>query len=119
MFWPFGLSYRRQVQTAGEVSVIRQALGDLRIMVAHSFQELKQMIEQSTTVQRSAIELIKNLAERLEEIAQHPSAEEVRKLAQDIRQHAEELAGAIAMHAKDDEEEGEAGVEPEEPDEKE
>lgn len=84
-------------------------------MVKSAFEELRDMVAHSTTVQSAAVELLRNLADRLNEIAEHPSAEDIRALSEDIRAHATELGTAIALHAEEEEEEG-GTDEPDEPD---
>lgn len=81
-------------------------------MVSSAFQELREMVAHSATVQSSAVELLKGLADKLNELADHPSADDIRALAQEIKGHAQELGAAIALHeGKNDDEE------PEPPDE--
>lgn len=67
-----------------------------------ALEKLKDAIEHATNVQQGAIVLIKDLADKLNSMAQHPDAEEIRRLAAELRQRADELAGAIAEHADED-----------------
>lgn len=85
----------RHVDIIYEVVVVKQ---ELHKMVAKEFEELRNMISHSTSVQASAVTLLRGLADKLADLADHPSADEIRDLSQDIRQHAGELAAAIAMH---------------------
>lgn len=87
-----------------QIEDILHALGE-NGMVRQSFDELKAHLEHSATVQTSAVELLKDLADRISDIANHPSAQEISALATEVRQHADALAGAIAKHAGDDDEE--------------
>lgn len=82
-------------------------------MVRVSFDQLRQQIEHSTTVQKSAVELIRGLADKIAEIGTHPTPEEMEELANQLRAHAGELANAIALHEGHPEEPDE----PDEPDE--
>ena len=67
-------------------------------MVEAAFNELKEHIEHAANVQQSAIVLIKDMADRLNELANAPSAEAIRELAEKLRTSADELANAIADH---------------------
>lgn len=88
-------------------------------MVTESFRELKELVEHSASVQASAVVLLRDLADRLNEIAKHPTATDIRMLAADIKQHAQELASAVALHAEDKAEEKEEEKEEEKAEEKE
>lgn len=71
-------------------------------MVETAFGKLKQQIEHSTSLQRSAVALITGLGDQLKELAKHPSADEINALADELAAHARELADAIAAHETDD-----------------
>lgn len=110
--WEWLCGNRRQL-TRIEFSIL--ALGEridrlkqeIRVMVREAYLELKEAIDQAANVQEAAIELIKGLADRLAEIAEHPSAEEIRALSTEMRRRAGELADAIALHADEEGEEEE------------
>lgn len=80
----------------------------LREDIDMAFEELKQAIDRSLSVQAAAIVLIKDLADKIANMAQHPNAEEMRKLAAELHQKADDLANAIADKEEDGEDEKEA-----------
>lgn len=67
-------------------------------MVAASILELQHEIERTATVNQAVIALIKDMIERLEEMAQHPDAAKIRELAQQLRTHTDALAHAVDQH---------------------
>lgn len=67
-------------------------------MVAASIQELEHEIEHAATVNAAVIVFLKDLQERLDELAKHPDAARIRELAQQLRAHTDQLAHAISEH---------------------
>ena len=74
-------------------------------MAQQSFEELKTAVEHATTVKQAALELIHDMGDRLADLADHPSPDEIRALAETLRQHADELAAGISDHAGEEPEE--------------
>lgn len=88
---------------------ITQTTQLLQKEIAMAFEELKQAIERAKDVQHAAVVMIQDLAKKLNDLAQHPDAEEMRRLARELHSRADELASAIAEH----EENGEGEEKPE------
>lgn len=89
------------------IDEVMQQQRETHAMVTQAFRELKELVEHSAGVQASAVELLRGLADKLADLAKHPSAADIRALAADIRQQAQELSGAVALHKDKDEEEEE------------
>ena len=80
-------------------------------MARESFQELVNAVEHASSVKAAALVLIRQMGDKLTELATHPSAEELKGLADSLRQHADKLAEGIAEHDEgEDEGEGEGGA---------
>jgi hypothetical protein len=108
----FGFQLARQLDRLfGQQNLIlrnlSQTMREEFAMVQESLAEMKRAIEHAATVKQAAIVLIKDVHDRLTELADHPTAEAIREMAADLRNHADELAAAIAEHEEGHEEEGE------------
>jgi hypothetical protein len=95
------------------VRIVRRAEKEITM----AFEELQAAIQESKSVQAAAIVLIKDLADKISDLSRHPDEEAMRQLARELRQKANELAGAIALHEGEEEDGGEEGEEGEEPSE--
>jgi len=92
------LRLENRVETIYQTVVVHQ---ELKKMVASSFEELRELVRHSTSVQASAAALLKDLAGRLADMANHPDAAQIKQLSDELRQHAQELGEAIAMASTD------------------
>jgi phage-related tail protein len=90
---------------------------ELRTMVSEEFARLARQIEKQATVTGSAVELLKGLADKIGDLANHPSAADIRKLADQVKQNAKDLAAAIAMHEDGEEKDTGEPAPPEIPEE--
>lgn len=79
-------------------------------MARDAFEELRELVLHSATVQASAVDLLKDIAARLEA---NPTPDEIRELSQTLRAHADELGSAVAMHGQEADEPEEGDDEPE------
>lgn len=67
-------------------------------MVAESIQHLEKEIEHAATVNAAVKVFLKDLQERLDQLAAHPDAAKIRELAQQLRAQTDALAEAISDH---------------------
>ena len=71
-------------------------------MVSKEFARLARQIERQSTVNSSAVELLKGLADKIADLANHPTANDIRHLADQVKQNAKDLASALAVHESGD-----------------
>lgn len=67
-------------------------------MTTTGFEAIREQVSHATNVQRSAIQLIQGLADKIDELSTHPNEQELHELADELRAQAETLATAIAAH---------------------
>ena len=72
-----------------------------------AFEELKEAIEEATSVKNAAVILLRELADKLQTM--RPDEAELRRLAAELRQSSAELASAVAEHEGEEEEDEEEG----------
>ena len=70
-------------------------LKEFKAMVAESITHLREQIEHAKTVKEKAVALLEHMRERLDELANHPTAAEIRALADELRTNTDRLATAI------------------------
>lgn len=88
---------RQNAVLARDVNEIHRLLTEMK-MPQESFEELKTAVEKSTTVKQAAMELIRHMGEKLNDMANHPDPNELRRLAQELSQSAQDLSDKIADH---------------------
>jgi|SRR5215475_13006730 len=79
-------------------------LREFKAMVAESIQHLREEIEHAKTVKQRAVTLLEHMRERLEDLANHPTAAEIRALASELRTNTDSLAAAIGEGEGEEEE---------------
>jgi len=67
-------------------------------MVSQEFARLARMVERQSTANASAVELLQGLADKIGDLANHPSAQDIRALADQVKKNAKDLAAAITLH---------------------
>lgn len=67
-------------------------------MARESFEQLKGAVEHAANVKAAALVLIKQMGDRLTELANNPTPEELKALAAELTSHADALAEGISNH---------------------
>lgn len=95
MWWLAVLVFVAIVVTIVEGTYLAIKIREFKAMVAESIQHLREQIEHSKTVKERAITLLEHLRDRLEDLANHPTAAEIRALADELRTNTDSLAAAV------------------------
>jgi len=90
------------VVTVAEFYLLSHQMEEFKVMVAESITHLREQIEHAKTVKEKAVALLEHMRERLDELANHPTAAEIRALADELRTNTDKLATAIGEGEDED-----------------
>jgi tRNA U34 5-carboxymethylaminomethyl modifying GTPase MnmE/TrmE len=103
MVWPLAvLIFIGIAMTLAEYYYLSRQIEEFKVMVAESIAHLREQIEHAKTVKERAVTLLEHMRERLEDLANHPSAAEIRALADELRTNTDTLAAAIGEEEEED-----------------
>jgi len=103
MFWMLAaLIFVGIVVTVAEFYLLSHQMEEFKVMVAESITHLREQIEHAKTVKEKAVALLEHMRERLDELANHPTAAEIRALADELRTNTDKLATAIGEGEDED-----------------
>ena len=83
------------VVTIVECYYLSQQIREFKAMVAESIAHLREQIEHAKTVKERAVELLHYMRDKLDDLANHPNAAEIRALADELRANTDKLSEAI------------------------